>query len=62
MEKPIAENTYNVNRVEVIDHTKGFENGGGRQYVFWEKDTHEVELVLQDGGKTLKIFISNPTP
>jgi hypothetical protein len=51
-------NTEKVNRVEVIDHTKSLEDGGGRAYVFWEK-TAKVELQLQDDGRTLKIFISS---
>ena len=40
-----------VNRVEVIDQN-------GRSYVNW-KSTNKTELSLQDGGKTLKVFISN---
>lgn len=50
--------TSKVNRVEVINHTKPIEEGGGRAYVFWE-DKAKVELSLQDDGRTLKIFISN---
>lgn len=52
-----------VSRVEVIDHTKSLEDGGGRAYTFWNqydpKDPKEVkvEAVLQDDGRTLKIFI-----
>jgi hypothetical protein len=49
--------TTKVNRVEVIDHTKSFEQGGGRAYVFWE-DEANVEIQLQDDGRTLKVFIS----
>ena len=48
--------TSKVNRVEVIDHTKPVEEGGGRAFVFWE-DTANVELYLQDDGRTLKVFI-----
>ena len=44
-----------VNRVEVIDHSKPFEQGGGR--VFVRKGCVEVELSYQDDGKTLKLFI-----
>ncbi len=44
-----------VGRVEVIDHSKPAENGGGR--VFVKKDCVEVELSYQDDGKTLKLFI-----
>ena len=40
-----------VNRVEVIDQK-------GRSYVNW-KPTNKIELSFQDGGKTLKVFISN---
>ena len=51
--------TSKVNRVEVIDHTKSVEQGGGRAYMFWE-DEANVEIQLQDDGRTLKIFITNP--
>lgn len=40
-----------VTRVEVIDEN-------GRSYVNWNK-SNKTQLMLQDGGKTLKIFISN---
>lgn len=47
-----------VNRVEVIDHTKPYEKGGGRAYVFWEREKKvNITAQLQDDGKTLKIFI-----
>lgn len=49
-------NTDNVTRVEVIDHTKPVDEGGGRCYVKWEKDI-KVEVSLQDDGRTMKIFI-----
>jgi hypothetical protein len=44
-----------VSRVEVIDHSKTFEQGGGR--VFTKKDCKSVELSYQDDGRTIKIFI-----
>lgn len=44
-----------VNRVEVIDHSKPAEQGGGR--VFVKRDCVDVELSYQDDGKTLKLFI-----
>jgi hypothetical protein len=44
-----------VTRVEVIDHSKTFEQGGGR--VFAKSDCKEVELSYQDDGRTIKIFI-----
>jgi hypothetical protein len=56
--------TSKVNRVEVIDHTKSVEDGGGRCYVYWSEHTPEdspnpyVFLDLQDDGRTLKIFIA----
>lgn len=48
--------TSKVNRVEVIDHTIPLEQGGGRAYVKWEKKL-QVEVILQDDGGTLKLFI-----
>lgn len=44
-----------VSRVEVIDHSKTFEQGGGRRFV--KMDCLEVELSYQDDGRTLKIFV-----
>jgi hypothetical protein len=49
--------TSNVTRIEVIDHTKSVEEGGGRTYVFW-KEGCDVTLDLQNVGRTLKVFIS----
>ena len=46
--------TSKVTRLEVIDHQS--EPVIGRAYV--KKDCENVEAVLQDDGKTLKIFIS----
>lgn len=48
---------HRVNRVELIDHS---EHGEGRVYVKWLKGK-KVRVIssLQDGGKTLKIFISD---
>lgn len=48
--------TSKVNRVEVIDHTKDYQDGGGRAYTFWE-DGVDVVISLQDDGRTLKVFI-----
>jgi hypothetical protein len=49
--------TTKVTRVEVIDHTKSVENGGGRAYVFHDGSA-KVDVQLQDEGRTLKVFIS----
>lgn len=55
--------TSKVTRVEVIDHTKPMEDGGGRCYTFWngydtaDKKDPKVEVQLQDDGRTLKVFI-----
>lgn len=51
-------NTNKVTRVEVIDHTKSVEQGGGRAYTF-KKENVEVEVVLQDDERTLKVLIEN---
>ena len=51
--------TDKVNRVEVIDHTKEIDDGGGRAFVKWaEEGAVEVKLHLQDEDRTLKIIIS----
>lgn len=46
-----------VNRVEVIDHTDG---GEGRVFTKWTEGDYQVELSEQDGGKTLKVFFTQP--
>lgn len=52
--------TTKVTRVEVINHTP--KGKFGRAYTYWStynngvKDP-KVEVQLQDGGKTLKVFI-----
>lgn len=46
-----------VNRVEVIDHTP---EGEGRVFVKWTEGDFEFETSVQDGGKTLKIFLKEP--
>lgn len=43
--------TERINRVEVIDEK-------GRSYVNW-KSNNKTEISMQDGGRTLKVFISN---
>ena len=53
-------NTSKINRVEVIDHTKESENFDSRVFSFWDAripQKVEVELVLQDNDRTLKVFI-----
>lgn len=51
-------NTEKVCRLEIIDHTKPIEEGGGRAYVKWDKNI-KVEVYLQDDDRTLKVFVSN---
>lgn len=45
-------NKVTVNRLEVIDYT-----GDGRAYVKWVPFDFDVEFDMQDGDKTLKIFV-----
>jgi hypothetical protein len=45
-----------ITRVEIIDRSKGIEDGGGRIYI-----NHEVKdawIDYQDNGRTLKVFIN----
>jgi hypothetical protein len=57
--------TNKVTRLEIIDHTRTVEEGGGRAYTYWheydKKDDKKpvVECVLQDEGRTLKVFIKS---
>ena len=46
-----------INRIEVIDHTKSVENGGGRVYVL-RGDDISITTSVQDDGRTLKVFIN----
>ena len=45
-----------ISRIEVIDHTEGKVQGGGRVFVHWDNRT-EVSTELQDDSRTLKVFI-----
>lgn len=55
--------TSKVTRIEIIDHTKE----EGRVYTFWNQYTRKdipnpkVEVMLQDDGRTLKVFIRTNT-
>ena len=56
----INEYCEKVTRLEVIDHSNI--TGFGRTYSVWHDDIR-IETSLQDGARTLKIFIvkRNPT-
>lgn len=41
----------NINRIEVIDED-------GRAYVNWQEESMPVTILVQDEGRTLKIFLS----
>jgi hypothetical protein len=45
-----------ISRIEVIDRSKPLEEGGGRVYV--NTNIKGCWQSLQDGGRTLKIFIN----
>lgn len=47
--------TAKVTRVEVIDHSLPFDKAGR---VYTKRGDIKVEVVLQDDGKTLKVFIA----
>ena len=49
-----------VNRIEIIDHTKNIDVGGGVAYVKWEDYDFQVGFSQQDDNRTLKIFLSKP--
>ncbi len=49
--------TVRVNRFELIDHTKTLREGGGRAFTKWVNENFVVQFSLQDGNRTLKIFL-----
>lgn len=55
-ESAINDELKKVTRLEVIDHTTGFEDA--RAY-HKRQDNLNVELSIQDEGRTLKVFLSN---
>lgn len=44
-----------LNRLEIINH---LESGEGREYTVFKKEDFNIELQIQDDGRTLKIFLS----
>lgn len=52
----LKEKTVAVTRLEVIDHTAPIAEGGGRSVLFWD-DEKQVDIEIQDEGRTLKVFI-----
>lgn len=51
-----AQSLGKVNRLEIIDHTKPAEEGGGRVFVKRD-DNFTLGMDIQDDGRTLKIFL-----
>ena len=49
-------NKDNVSRLEIIDRSKGVEEGGGRVYV--NTKVKDLWVDYQDGGRTMKVFIN----
>ena len=45
-----------ITRVEVIDRSKGVEEGGGRVYT--NHNVKDAWVSYQDDGRTLKVFIN----
>lgn len=46
-----------VTRVELIDHT---EKGQGREFVRYYDRPVDIQTDIQDEGRTVKIFVSEP--
>lgn len=49
-----------ISRVEMIDHTKPWDAGGGRVTVIDYRNQSDVVIAisLQDDGRTLKVFVN----
>ncbi len=45
-----------ITRIEIIDRSKSYEDGGGRVYV--NHDVKDAWVSEQDEGRTLKVFIN----
>ncbi len=59
IEKLLEKKLKNINRVEVVDHTLEYEEGGGRAYSKWRGEgTLDVKLFFQDKDRTLKVWIT----
>lgn len=53
---PTITNRDMITRVEIIDRTKPYDEGGGRVYTNYE--VKDAWISEQDEGRTLKIFIN----
>ena len=45
-----------ITRIEIIDRSKGVEEGGGRVYI--NTDIQDCWVSVQDDGRTMKVFIN----
>ena len=45
-----------ITRIEIIDRSKGVDEGGGRVYV--NMDIKDCWVDVQDDGRTMKVFIN----
>lgn len=45
-----------ITRIEIIDRSKGVEEGGGRVYT--NHNVKDAWVSYQDGGRTLKVLIN----
>ena len=45
-----------ITRIEIIDRSKSVEDGGGRVYV--NTNIKDCWISMQDGGRTMKVFIN----
>lgn len=47
-----------INRFEIIDHSRPLDDGGGREVVVSPQQMLDITYEVQDGGRTLKVFIN----
>ena len=55
-DQQIALEAQTVNRFEIINHLS---DGTGREVVVWRGESFKVEFSMQDGGRTLKAFLTD---
>jgi len=55
-------NEDKISRIEIINHATNSHHIGRLLSVHKEIDFDSIEISIQDGGRTLKIFLDSPRP
>lgn len=55
-------NEDKISRIEIINHATNSHHIGRLLSVHKDIDFDSIEISIQDGGRTLKIFLDSPRP